>query len=405
MPLVPEIARYACVLGKKRDRWYPGNLLMQVIGAGVGKDEGEKLASRLVKALKVDDDDDLFALYLNNSLAAISDPSSSAQEYDIGVDSRAYQAASISRIRSPAERFCLDLDAILRLKGMLTRRQWTVLLEALIRIGLTMQILWICRVNHEFWQITLEVVEGKPVPSAQDIERVLWQCHGRQHPILEVGTDSAPRIRNCISNYIQAQMGINLLLFMLKDAGVDWGRRIGLGDESGTETTLAAGIHAFLMHVSHFRMRINMADPRGHLEQKRGLLIDGQHEAVECRTGSSKNLFEFARHSLGQIQPAIDDEKAYDQSYLLVRKNKSARSPWPVRIGPAMLIALVQACCKAQGGVPTSIEDFRDHLEEYGLWVGVGELSQGQVGTDLERLGLVIDSPDAGGGRLLVTPF
>ena len=70
-----------------------------------------------------------------------------------------------------------------------------------------------------------------------------------------------------------------------------------------------------------------------------------------------------------------------------------------------MLIALVHAVCAAQNGVPASIEDLRDHLEQYGIWAGVGELSQGQTGADLERLGLVIDSPDALGGRLLVAPF
>jgi hypothetical protein len=45
------------------------------------------------------------------------------------------------------------------------------------------------------------------------------------------------------------------------------------------------------------------------------------------------------------------------------------------------------------------------HLADYGLHAPAGELAGGQVGTDLEKLGLVVDSPDAAGGRLLVAPF
>ncbi len=408
MPLVPEIGRYACVLGKKRDRWYPGSLLMQVIGAGVGRSNGQGLVLRLQEALDINDGDDLFAIFLNGHLRDNPLPDQSpidSRQLSLDVDSRAYQEKICGRIWSPAERFCVDLDAILALKRVLTRRQWIVLLGALIRIGLTMHFLWVCRLNDKFWQMILGVIDGNPAPSSEEIESTLWQCHNRQRPILEIGRDGATQIRQCISNYVQAQFGINLVLFMLEEAGVGWKTAIGQTDENGQETTLTVGIHAFLSHVSQSRLKIDKTDPCSLLEQKCSQLIDEQHELVECKRGSSKNLFEFARYSLGQIQPAIDDEKAYDQSYLLIRKNKSNRSPWPVRIGPAMLIALVHACCTAQEGVPTSVEDFRDHLEEYGLWVGVGELSRGQIGTDLEKLGLVIDSPDAVGGRLLVAPF
>lgn len=403
MPLVPEIGRYACVLGKKRDRWYPGTLLLQIIGAGKGKRGGKQLLDSLTQALTVTTTDDLFARFLNDKLSSLVDPPSA--KFDLQADDRAYHPASSGRTGTPAERFCNDLDSILSLKGILTRRQWTVLIESLMRIGLTMHVLWVCRINAEFWRLLLRIAAGEAVPNLSSIETLLWSCHSRMHPILEIGTDATPRIRETISSFTQAQIGINLLLFRLEESGNPWDTQLGLVSEAGEESRPSIGIQSFLEHVRKARLSLDANDPPGCLERETGELIDAHREEVEGKSGSSKNLFEFARHSLGQVQPAFYDEKAYDQGYLLIRKNRSRTSPWPVRFGPAMLIALVHAVCSAQDGVPASIEDLRDHLDQYGIWAGVGELSQGQTGADLERLGLVIDSPDALGGRLLVAPF
>jgi hypothetical protein len=51
------------------------------------------------------------------------------------------------------------------------------------------------------------------------------------------------------------------------------------------------------------------------------------------------------------------------------------------------------------------MDDFRDYLSDYGIYAPAGELQTGRTAKDLARLGLVVDSPDAGGGRLLVNPF
>jgi hypothetical protein len=67
MPLVPEMARHAGVLGVQRSRWNPSNLFLEAIGAGAGKDKVEELVKKLGNALEVDSTDDIFAQYLENS--------------------------------------------------------------------------------------------------------------------------------------------------------------------------------------------------------------------------------------------------------------------------------------------------------------------------------------------------
>ncbi len=97
--------------------------------------------------------------------------------------------------------------------------------------------------------------------------------------------------------------------------------------------------------------------------------------------------------------------KSYDQAYLLAKQNRSNASPWPVDPGPVMLLLLLHCCCRSVGGAFTGVEDLRRYLAAYGIQAPAGSLQGGAAARHLERLGLVVDSPDAGGGRLLVDPF
>jgi len=121
---------------------------------------------------------------------------------------------------------------------------------------------------------------------------------------------------------------------------------------------------------------------------------------------------------MGQLSPQDATFTGYDQAYTLTKKigaqgeagqstSKRRRdsSPWIVRFGPSALIGLVHACCRSQPGFSASIDDFRLHLANYGLLADFPELEGGYLANDLRRLGLVVDSPDAAGGRLLVDPF
>ena len=69
MPLVPSIGRVAGVLGQRpRSRWNPSNLLLETIGAGVGRTRGDELILRLGEALAVTQTDDVFARFVEGSL-------------------------------------------------------------------------------------------------------------------------------------------------------------------------------------------------------------------------------------------------------------------------------------------------------------------------------------------------
>jgi hypothetical protein len=409
MPIVPPVARTACVLGKKpRSRWYPANLLMETIGAGAGEANGKGIVDLLGNALKVDDTDDLFARFVSQALDSTFSPPAIPPYIGIVLgeeELHAYRGhAPADGKFSPAEQFCRDLPSILRLKPQMTRRQWTVLVEASLRLGLGMHALWVCQLNVLAWELALATVAGNPVPSEIEIEKLLWESHCDSHPLLEIGQNSEPMLKQLIGRYAYARMGLNLLLCRLQDAGVGWDGNVAIGFSKQSGSAAAASVLAFMEHVAANRGTID-ATPSEWLRKQCAELMDVTptlRELAKCDAGFTKNLFEFGRHSLGQIKAKDIEQKSYDQNYLIAYPGGKSL---PVQPGPAMLILLVHACCNAQDGIPASLDDLRRHLTHYGLRTPSGELAQGRVGADLEKLGLVVDSPDAAGGRMLVAPF
>jgi hypothetical protein len=409
MPLVPEIARNACVLGKVRNRWFPGNLFVEAIAAALGP-EALPLLTGFTKALTVSSSDDLVAQFVQQLLikaeAKDTKKPKEAQEPQITAEEmRSYRGKSTDASCSPAERFCRDLNATLQLKDRLTRRQWTVLIEAVLRLGLPTHVLWVCRANSVFWEMCLSVCTGNEVPSEEDVDRRLWSTGLQGSDALEVGRDAMPALKTILQAYLYARFGLNLMLARLDDAGKPWSNILGY--EFGNTSLTAASLRNFLVHLSANRLAIHSNDPVLWLVNQCSDLLDKRTSLVRCTAGFTKNMLEFIRHGLGQIEAQDPESSSYDQSYFLTNetRGRARSSQWPVQLGPAMLIVLAHACSNDQGDIPVSVEDFRTHLNSYGIGTPAGELATGRTGKDLQNLGLIVDSPDAAGGRLLVRPF
>jgi hypothetical protein len=414
MPLVPAIARIAGVLGKRpRSRWNPSNLLLQTIGSGLGRASGEQLIRALGASLAVTPDDDVFARFVENSLSIglqsipppVTNQPAPYHSLQLGDEYlRGFRLGGSARL-SPAERFCRDLSAVLAVKQNLTRRQWTVLVESLLRIGLGMHVLWTCNANIVIWELSLASASGHAPSTLAEVEAAVWDVRGESRSLLELGSDGEQLIARLLERYAYARTGINLLLCKLDEVGLPW-RDPFLGFDSTSGTGAPAALFSFLQHVFVNRQTIHPGNAGHWLSDYLRQLFDDRDDLralARCDSGYTSNLFEFARHTLGQVKTKYAEQRCYDLAYLLAYV--SERKPLSLEPGAAMLVMLVHACCAANPSIPASLEDFRQLLGDYGLHVPAGELIDGKTGRDLARLGLVVDSPDAAGGRLLVPPF
>lgn len=380
-PVVPDAALYSGSARLSENSWNPGELVRRMVSLGA-KDAvaAQVLWQRLFAALTVDEGDDVWARWLHKEFVERRrvDANWALAPLDGVPDFTSDVKGGPSY---PARQFVHDLDAILAAKSAMTRRQWTSLLESILRIGVVSHVLWLCHVNHNLWLEAQAALRGEP-PRPGAGNDVL----SRRDTLLSLGNPSAAHIKELVSRYLGARLGINALLWELAAAGKAPGRLDG-----------PAGFRNLISAAGSERD----ASARGVLDLVARLRED-HARTLSCKKNIGSNMFEFARYVLGQRQTANDALRNYDQGYF--QRRRQERSPWRVSIGPAALLALVHCCLHGAAG-PRSIQRLSLHLAEYGLLVDPGNIADGELGQRLRELGLVLDSPDAESGMLLVPPF
>ena len=405
VPLVPSLGKFSGVLGRPRSRWNPGRLATYVLASGIGPDDYESVVKNLAKALDVvEHEDDEFAVFLERSIA----PLLGNQKKKIDKN---WEAPSISWSRvpyrtqqkeplSPAEVFAHDLSELITLKPNLTRRQWCALMEGILRLGLSTHVLWVCRLNQEVWRFVLEILNGSNPPDEGEVERKLWSAQLGHGAFLDGGQSSDTYFKRQVESYATARLGLNLLYHSLDDADACWDSNVD--DSRGLPA--AEQICILLNKLSDARDSLP-SDFKGSLVSQLGEVLDDQSSKVSCNSGAPKNLYEFLAHTLRRRPSKEPSLNEHDQGYLLTKLPGPRNSPWVVRPGPVLLMAMCYSVWSSMKGAPVTLQDLAAHFSYYGIRLSSGDLQNGVVAGDLESLGILVDSPDAGGGRLVLNPF
>jgi hypothetical protein len=202
-------------------------------------------------------------------------------------------------------------------------------------------------------------------------------------------TPRSPIVKEYASGYLTARVGLNVVLWALEELG-----------SSTKRLSSSADLLAFLATIELHRGSLLDAKVLAiHTE-----VTDREARAIACKKGIGSNLIEFARHTLGQRQTSDESLRGYDQSYFLRKRGEARNAPWVVSLGPVALLAMVHCCLREAAG-PRSVQRLSDHLEWYGIQVDLDNMSGSDLGRKLRMLGLVLDSPDAESGMLMIPPF
>jgi hypothetical protein len=404
--LVPALANHAGVIGGVRNRWSPGNLLINAVQSGVDTPrESDGTLASFARALSVDNTDDLLARYLEQKFTFSEGRYPTLPESFDPI--RPTFRRNKSSVKSPAERLARDLPALVALKEQLSRRQWTLLVEAMLRVSLYAHYSWLLGLNIVVWEACRGVMEGAEPASSEKIASQAWERHARDHPFLELGQDSGPPIKKLIRKYAQARLGLGLILTAMQAAGIERNPLAPMQGSGAMDTpeTLAS----FLESVSENREPIQAAfvedgvDP--YKESLRDIL-DRTSGFQAASTGPTRNTLFFLRYTAGRITPSDLEQVSYDQSYLLDKTDRARRNaPWECRLGPVLVTLLVHLCCRDSGTRSVSVSQFERYLADWGIRASQRELTVGSFARMVEQMGIMVDSPDAGGGRLLMDPL
>lgn len=385
-PIVPDVAMYSGSARPRGNSWNPGSLVKGVIRLGSTKQGAAELVwKKLFEALTVGEADDIWARWLQGEFEKRRQ-SDLKWEYQPLEDGPDLPFSDKEKIDFPGRQFVRDLEAIIGAKEYMTRRQWISLLEAVLRIGCVTHVLWLCDLSARLWSIAKDVLGGQPAPTEDALRAQLFD---QRTAYLAYGNPSLRVVRDYASGYLVARLGINLLAWHLEDAG-----------KEVPQLTSIVALRTFLATLQESRPVLAESKWREQLSQ----LFDEQARTLACKKGIGSNMMEFARHVLGQRQTANDSLRGYDQGYFLRKKGQHKTAPWVVSMGPVAVLALVHCCLKEVAG-PRSVDRLCQHLSRYRLGVDIDDIAESDLGQKLRMLGLVLDSPDAESGMLLMPPF
>jgi hypothetical protein len=389
IPLVPDVALYSGSARLAGNPWNPGRLVQRMIVLGTkDREHAQQLWHALSKALDVEDDDDIWARWLHQEFGLRresglkwlpTDLPNDAHMHDLPLEDKA-------ALSFPAQRFCADLHAILKAKYLMTRRQWTSLLESLLRLGSVAHVLWLCDVNARLWTCVRQLIDGAHAPSRHEVMARYVNCQGHY---CGYGDPTGQVIRDYAARYLMSRIGLNAVLWTLREAGVCVSS-LGSCD----------GVGAFLALVEQERALFEKVEVLKDVQA----MQDEDARVLACKKGIGSNLVEFCRYSLAQRQTADESLRGYDQGYYLRKRGEYKSAPFVFSMGPAAILTLVH-CCVFDAVGPRSIQALCRHMAQYGIALTREDVMSGELGRKLRVLGLVLDSPDAESGMLLVAPF
>lgn len=390
-PLVPDACLYSQSARLRGNSWVPGELVRRMILLGAGQEvAAEQVWRQLFEALSVDESDDIWARWLQWEFARrrIREVQGHKWRYAQVGDHTNTAAAFSSATTSTASQFVRDLRSILAAKSLVTRRQWISMLEALLRLATVTHVLSLSELQYRFWT---SIRTGLQTGRCQKNAVAAAEPTGQAAPggLLAYGSTALPAIRRAIARYLTARIGINAVLWRLGEHGL-------------AISTLAS--NADVVHLQHVIVSDAGQRALSGVLTDVSSVCDAQARVLSCKKGIGSNMEEFARHVLGQRQVGDETLRGYDQGYFLRKAAQYPSAPWVVSLGPVALMALVHCCLKETSG-PRSISRLAQHLATYGISVDRDAISSGDIGQKLRVLGLVLDSPDAESGMLLLPPF
>ncbi|WP_224984204.1 hypothetical protein [Geomonas agri] len=387
-PLVPEACLYSNTARQQGNPWNPGNLVLSMLECGSQGSHEKVCWDSLFRALSTGDNQDPWARFVSECFKNCVHPDDKLPGWEQkpfvpimpGIRWAEWRISG-----SPSEALVRALPGVLSLKPKLTRRQWISLFEALLRISCASHVAWICKANLELWEFLVNCFEEPP--SQHWDGKQLFKSSDTYWPY---GERIDPLIHSITRDYITGRLGVNLVLHHVSET---------LGMEN-IDLKSPTGIKNLGQAIYDGREKLDLRMVRDVHDEA----LERNPRLLECTHGITSNVKYFFRYTLGQRQSVAEDELNYDQGYWVKKTGPQRNASWVVSGGPVALMAMVSSCCNTHRASRT-VEDFCRFLNQFGVTTRASDLAWNGLGNSMRRLGLVIDSPDAEGGMILIDPF
>jgi len=420
-PAYPVLAR-ASWLGKNRERVINNFLLGGPIAQHLwyrGPDveekrrERDKIIDLLCKALvghnSVKEDEyrgkDILSAALRNT------------DFEVDLD-RAKQnlvsktgfSNSVIRINHDelSTRIFKDVRFICQLEKDLPRMQWLHVLMTFLRFSLPMWLLAQMRITSFLHEWLIDAIDNGHIVSAADIERrISVRNRGLLHPALTPTREVFERIEQ----YMKHRVELNILLYCLEGIRPDDIKGKSLDVRAGGPGKISVERLLEIAREASAGLRASdrFKDVAPGLDVRRFLTREGEIFPAwrsPLLKGQGKNIDEFLRV---MYRAELGDEAG---GYLLLPEGRGAGRGFRVFPGQLLLKTVTYLAArdkhsdgKRGGGGKLVLEDVENHFQQYGVDFSSAADARPLLMREMQAMGLLTGSPDAGSSVAVAGPY
>ena len=294
-----------------------------------------------------------------------------------------------------------DLINICDLQKHIPRMLWVRILMTFLRFALPIWLLAKMELTNLVYTWLLSAMEEHKIPSVSEISKSL--CLRNRSLITPTLTPSRA-IYFRISNYMRQRIELNLLLISLERLNTTELE----GKEISTKPTSATRINLLDLLNLASRSSIKLKGDKDFGESPSIKIflarVAENYNAWRdpLKKGQGKNINEF----LSVLYKAENGDEA--GGHLLVRGGRSYDSGFRVFPGRLLLQVVAHLASKKRqtgGGGRLVLKDIEDHFGIYGIDFTLAADARPLLMKELQSLGLLQGSPDAGGSVEVTTPF
>lgn len=295
-----------------------------------------------------------------------------------------------------------DVITLCKLEKIIPRIQWIYVFMTFLRFATPMWMLAQMQITSLIHGWVINAIDSGTPISDQDIIKAI---QNRNRGLLHPTTIQTRELQDRIERYIKHRVELNFLIELLEriEPASNIGKKqLTVSREGSSYITIAK----FLDKVRNLRNAIKNDDdfsrfsPCGNISQY--LARKGEGYAAwrnPLQKGQGKNIDEFFR--------ALYKDTAGDEmgGYLLTPKGRGINRGFLVFPGQLLLKLVAYLAYASKGYSMLLLEDIENHFNKYGIDFYSAADSRPMLISELQNMGLLKGSPDAGNSVTVSTPF
>lgn len=309
-----------------------------------------------------------------------------------------------------AKRITEDFIAICDLESKLPRMQWIQLLMTFLRFAIPIWLLAQMKITQLVYEWLLKAVDNEDVTSTNEI---LDSLAKRNRALLHPTLTPTRELFSHIDHYMRNRVELNILLYCIQITSENDFRgkkKINIGgggkDVLSIDSLITTAVKASpdIRNMERFKQVANGQD----IDVRTFLTREAEQFSawrIPRMGGQGKNIDELFRVLYRAV---LGDE---DGGHLLTPEGEGANRGFVVFPGQLLLktMAYLAAQCKSSTqGTKVGmlvLQDVEDHFAQYGIDFSTAADARSRIMDELQDLGLLIGSPDAGSSVAVACPY